>query len=199
MITQEQLNRSISYPQYTALLQTLLEQGKTTGHDQSEEKIGFAKINIQRMARLDKTVQLTEETKTALHKVKGEFIWLLLTEGWCGDTSQNIPVMHAMEKECPQLSLRLIMRDDNPDIMDQYLTNGARSIPKLVCLKKTTLEEMFTWGPRPAPVQAMVMDLLKNGVSKEEKGLKVQQWYNTDKTLSLQKELTTLVTQYMLG
>ncbi len=197
MINEQQLNRALTYKQYRDLLSELLEQGKTTGHDQGADKIDFAKINIQRMMRLDKTVVLTDELQQTLKDVKNKYTWVVLTEGWCGDTAQNIPVLHRIEEICSNIRLRLILRDDNPDVMDQYLTNGARSIPKLICLQDDTLAEKFTWGPRPAPLQQKVMELVKAKVSKEEKGLFTQQWYNADKTLTLQGELITLVKAHM--
>jgi hypothetical protein len=197
MINEQQLRRALTYKQYRDLLSELLAQGKTTGHDQGEDKIEFAKVNIQRMVRLDKTVVLSTEMQQALQNLKSNYTWVVLTEGWCGDTAQNIPVLHHIEESCPRIRLRLMLRDDNPEVMDQYLTNGARSIPKLICLQDDTLAEKFTWGPRPAPLQEKVMELVKAKVSKDEKGLFTQQWYNADKTITLQNELIALIRAHL--
>jgi hypothetical protein len=197
MITNEQLGRGMSYKQYRELLSSLLSKGKTTGHDQGADKIEFAKINIQRMTRLDKTVLLAEPLLRQLAEIKKHYTWLVLTEGWCGDTAQNIPVLHHIEKICPNIRLRLVLRDDNPDIMDQYLTNGGRSIPKLICFENSSLSEMFSWGPRPAPLQQKVLEHIRSGGSAEAKGLLTQQWYNADKNQTLQAELLHLIKTHL--
>jgi hypothetical protein len=192
MITKEQIFRSMGYRTYRQLLDRLLEEGKTTGLDQSEEKKGFAKINIQRMQRLDKTVELNDDLKSSLDRIRKDYLLLVITEGWCGDTAQSVPLFNKIEEYCPRIRLRLILRDDNPDVMDEYLTNGSRSIPKLICFDMETLEEIFVWGPRPAPLQEKVTELLKTKPTTEEKGLMVQNWYNADKTQTIQAELKQL-------
>src|SRR5699024_633694 len=110
-----------------------LAECKTTGHNHADEMIGYSRMNVQRMKRLDKQVELTDELTNALQENDRELIWLGLTEAWCGDAAQNIPVIAKMARESDRLTLRLILRDEHIDIMDQYLTNGGRSIPKLVC------------------------------------------------------------------
>lgn len=183
----------MNYGRYRSLLQDLLAQGKTTGHNQSEQYLGYAKLNLQRMQRLEKTAELTGELMETLGRLKQDLVWLVITEGWCGDAAQNLPFFEKMERACPRISLRLVLRDDNPELMDSYLTNGTRSIPKLICLEKDTLTERFNWGPRPAALQTLVLEMKKNQVSSEEKSLTVQKWYNADKGWSLQKEFIQLI------
>lgn len=185
----------MSYRQYHDLLQDLWVQGKTTGNNQSEASLGYAKLNLQRMQRLEKTTELTAELKAVCANVHEEFIWLVITEGWCGDASQNLPVFEKIELACPHITLKLVLRDENPELMDRYLTNGTRSIPKLICIKKETGQELFIWGPRPTELQHIVTELKNNHVSSEEKSLIVQKWYNADKTQSVQKEFTQLVSE----
>lgn len=193
MITQQLLDKAMGYSQYKSLLEDLLAHGKTTGANQSEDYLNYAKINLQRMQRLEKTTELNDELKSALSKISSSYIFLVLTEGWCGDAAQNLPVFHAIEKEFKTLELKLILRDEHLEIMDNYLTHGSRSIPKIICLDKKTLEEKFAWGPRPAVLQEIVMQLKKEGRSHEEKGLITQNWYNADKTKSVQSEILNLV------
>src|SRR3954468_9427526 len=101
MITRDYIDRSISYAQYRKLLQDLLEQGKTTGSNQSETYINYGKINVQRMARLHKTTTLIPELLDALKKIETHYTWVILTEGWCGDASQNLPPMALIQEACP--------------------------------------------------------------------------------------------------
>ena len=197
MITRKQLETAYNYQEYKKLLEELLAQGKTTGHDQSEEKVGYAKVNIQRMHRVEKTVSVDKNLKLLLADISSEYIWLVITEGWCGDTAQIVPVLNAIASATPKIGLLFLLRDDNPEVMGQYLTNGARSIPKLICLKKDTLEEVFVWGPRPAPLQKLVMQMVKDNVPKDEKGLIVQKWYNADQAVTIQEELRKLISAHM--
>jgi hypothetical protein len=198
MITEQTLKAAMSYLQYKTLLEDLLRQGKTTGPNQSHEYLDYAKINLQRMNRLEKTVVLIDDLKFVLSKIKTPYTWLVLTEGWCGDAAQSLPILYHIEKECSFIHLKLILRDEHPGIMDLYLTNGSKSIPKLICLsgdlsEKSAYKEHFSWGPRPAGLQEIVVKLKKENAPKEKKGLLTQTWYNADKTLSAQKELLNLV------
>lgn len=193
MITQNLLNSALTYNEYKNLLEGLLKQGKTTGANQSEEYLNFAKINLQRMHRLEKTIQISNELKDSVTNLNQNYVWLVITEGWCGDASQNLPVLNKIAELNPHIELKFILRDENPEIMNLYLTNGAKSIPILVCLEKNNLKELFVWGPRPKALQHIVTELLKQGVSKEEKGIITQKWYNEDKSLSLQTEIQALL------
>lgn len=193
MITKELLDKAMNYGQYRSLLEDLLAHGKTTGPNQSEEYLSYAKINLQRMQRLDKTVVLEDDLKKALSNLSSAYTLLVLTEGWCGDAAQNLPVFQLLEKENANIQMKLILRDEHLEIMEDYLTNGARSIPKVICLDKISLEQKFVWGPRPAALQEIVMQLKKESKSHTEKGLITQNWYNADKTKSLQAEILSLV------
>src|SRR5262249_17775401 len=120
-------------------------------------------------------------------------IWLVLTEAWCGDAAHSIPVLHALALQNPLITLCFVFRDENPELMDAYLTNGvSRSIPKLIAMDTATHEELFTWGPRPAPLQAIFMKMrgegMVYGAIKEE----LQRWYNKDKSVTIQEEMAAL-------
>ena len=198
MISTELITGAMNYSDYKRLLEDLLAQGKTTGTNQSEELFNYGKINLQRMHRLQKTTHLSATLKQELLNIKASYVWLVITEGWCGDASQNIPVFNLVCQECRNIELKLILRDEHLDIMDEYLTSGSRSIPKLICLKKDAaspsgLKEIFVWGPRPAALQEIVVKLKKDDVSLADKGIITQNWYNADKTMSLQDELLKLV------
>ncbi len=192
------IDKAMNYTQYMDLLEGLMTQGKTTGSNQSEDYLNYAKLNLARMHRLNKTATLSPELKTALQKVNSGFIFLVLTEGWCGDAAQNIPTMHLIEIENKNIELKLVLRDENLELMDKHLTNGGRSIPKLICLEKESLKEVFTWGPRPEAIQQTVLELKEKKASPMEKAEIVHKWYTADKTLSLQKELETLIVSYLL-
>lgn len=183
----------MSYSQYRDLIDSLAAQNKTTGPDQSEEMVAYGKLNLQRMQRLEKTIVINDELKTVIQGSGRKLLFVVITEGWCGDAAQNVPVFAAMEKASSLLELKLLLRDENPAIMNQYLTNGAKAIPKLICLDKETMEELFVWGPRPKPCQDLVMELKAKNADLKEKGEAVHLWYARDKTQTLQKEITDLI------
>ena len=179
------------------MLDELLSRNLTTGQRQSPELAHLSKVNIQRMHRWDKTTILHTKLEESLKGIQEKWIWLIITEGWCPDSAQNIPVIAKMAGQNENISLKLILRDEHPEIMDHYLTNGTRSIPKLICLKAETLEDLGTWGPRPAVLQQMVMEHKKNPVMddltfKES----IQAWYAKDKAEHLQKEFEELIVKW---
>lgn len=195
IINNELLNGAMSYQTYTKLIEDLLAQGKTTGNTQNEEYLKYTELNFHRMKRLDKTSSINNELKEVLQKIKKPLVWLVLSEAWCGDAAQNLPLLNKMAEENPEnISLKIILRDENLAIMDKYLTNGGRSIPKLIILKKDTLGEIATWGPRPEPIQKLMQSLKTEGI-KDYKIIaeKVQRAYNEDKNNSIQAEFLQLL------
>jgi hypothetical protein len=55
---------------------------------------------------------------------------LVITEDWCGTSLAYVPAVAALVARDPDVELRVFLRDENPDLMDQYLKRGLyRSIP----------------------------------------------------------------------
>lgn len=197
LITVETINEAMNYKSYRSVINNLLEQGLTTGTNQSEEMTQYTKMNVQRMKRLDKTISLLPSLKNAIDKIDDSWIWLVITEAWCGDTAQNIPIINKIAEASPNIKLKLILRDEHLDIMDAYLTNGGRSIPKLICLDAETLKEVGTWGPRPGNFQQKAMEWKDDPeISKEEWAEKLHKWYADDKTETLQQELEEIINKW---
>ena len=196
-ITRELIEEAFTYNQYRELIDKLLERGRTTGDKDSEEIIHYTRMNVQRMKRQDKQISLNESLKEKLENLGSNWIWLVITEGWCGDAAQNIPVINKMAEAAPNIELKFILRDEHPEIMDQYLTDGSRSIPKLVCLDAESLEEIGTWGPRPAVIQEKAMQWKEDPeISKEEWAEKLHKWYADNKTEEQQKEFEQLIEEW---
>ncbi len=192
------LNNAYSYPSYRKLLDDLIIQNKTTGPNQSADLMEYAKLNLHRMKRLEKTAVLRNDVTETLLKIKNKYTFLVLTEGWCGDAAQNIPLFWLMEKTCANLTLKLILRDENLELMDQYLTNGGRSIPKLICIENTSNNVIFTWGPRPEKAQNFVLDAKKKGVDKKKMATELHSWYAIDKLQSTQNEFVKLISAFLV-
>ncbi len=194
VLSPERLASAYTYAAYRQLIDDLLAQGKTTGPQQTPELLAYAKLNVQRMQRLDKTVKVLPELATAVTGLTNKYIWLIITEGWCGDAAQIVPVLEAVaQASAGHLTTRYVLRDDNPDLIDQYLTGGSRSIPKLVVLRADTLAEATHWGPRPAPAHELILKLKSEGMSHEEYVLQLHTWYAHDHTQTTQHELLALV------
>jgi hypothetical protein len=193
VITQNQLQKSLSYLEYRILIDSLMAQNKTTGTDQSEAMVNYGKLNLQRMQRLEKTVIISNELKSCIEHLNKKLIFLVITEGWCGDAAQNVPVFSFMENISSNIELKLLLRDENPELIDKYLTNGARAIPKLICLEKDTLKELFVWGPRPEPCQKIMLEMKAKNADSKVKAEAIHLWYARDKTATLQKEILELL------
>lgn len=183
----------MSFEEYEALIERLVGERKTTGPKQSEALANFTKLNLQRMKRLAKTIELSDETKQAAHAIDRRQAWLIITEAWCGDAAQNIPIIEKIASESDMIQTRYILRDENPELMDRFLTSGARAIPKLIALDAETLEVLWTWGARPKAAQDLFLAARDRGVEKAAIMESMQRWYNEDKGRSIQAEFVGLL------
>ncbi|MCU0448875.1 MAG: thioredoxin family protein [Bernardetiaceae bacterium] len=197
-ITQTLLDQALTYAQYRALVDQVVAQGRTTGPKQTEDLAAYTKQNLQRMKRLDKTTELRPEAARFMAQLRQNWYWLVLTEGWCGDAAQNLPVLeHLAGATGGHVRTRYLLRDEHPALMDAYLTNGSRSIPKLICLRADDLAELGTWGPRPRPAQALVDRYRAEKVPYTEYNYHLQVWYNHDHGHALQAEIVELAGQWL--
>ncbi len=186
----------MTFAEYIKLIDDLLLDGKTTGENQSDAMFNYGKLNRQRMHRLEKTVLLNESLREKLQNNHRKMIWLIITEGWCGDAAQNIPAIEKIAAESANIETRYVLRDENLELMDAYLTNNARSIPKLIALDAETLEEIGTWGPRPQNAMKYFLEMRENGLEKPQMMENIQRWYNADKEKSLQTEFENLLDEW---
>jgi len=190
------IENALTFDGYVELIDRLLVEGKTTGPIQSDSMLGYARINRQRMARIGKTLELESSVRDAVTAIERPMVWLVITEGWCGDAAQNIPAIEKIAAENELIQTLYILRDENIDLMDQFLRRGARSIPKLIALDAETLEILGTWGPRSADAQAYFDDLKAEGFDKLQISELLQRWYNTDRSRSLQADFSKLLPQW---
>jgi len=150
--SQQLIDTALSYREYRQGIDDALEQPAT---DEASAKLQpYTKKNVAIMERYDASV-IPKTLKAALEAAPAT-TWLVLTEGWCGDAAFNVPVLAALEKVVPdKIVLRMLLRDSNPELMDAHLTDGGRSIPKVIVLNEN-LEELGTWGPRPQGLQHLM-------------------------------------------
>ncbi|MEO5911559.1 MAG: thioredoxin family protein [Pelobium sp.] len=188
------IDSSMSYGQYRDLIDALLMEGKTTGNNQSAAMTNYTEMNVQRMKRLDKTTSITDTALEKINALNKNYTWLVLTEAWCGDAAQTIPVMNKIaEASNGKISVRFILRDQHLYIMDAHLTNNGRAIPKLIVLNNN-LKELADWGPRPKLLQDMVNDWKADPLLTHEDWIeKVHAWYAKDRTAQTMLELLDLL------
>lgn len=201
VVTTAHLAAGMAYEDYLSLIDALLASGRTTGSDHSPSKLDLTRLNLQRMQRLDRTIALLPELQTALAAVREPWTWVVLVEAWCGDGAQNLPLIAAMAKASPFIDLKILLRDEYPEIIDAYRTDGARSIPRLIALCGTTLDVIGTWGPRPAQAQALLHEFRNNpdGRTREEFNRDLHLWYARNRTLSQQREFAGLLGEWCCG
>ena len=188
MILSEFYSKGIGYPEYMSRFEKAVDEGKTSGPIQTEEYVFYTKMNWRRSYRLQEHTHWLEPSYTVDISRYRHLAVICLAEFWCGDAAQNIPVIEHVASDVFGLSVRYLFRDEHPELMDAYLTNGGRSIPKYILFDLRTGREIATWGPRPQKIQTVVNSLKEKGISKEDMMEEVQKAYNADKSISVQQE-----------
>lgn len=172
--------------------------------------LSYYAINNQRVKRLRKTTQLDTDTLNALRSLftsapavqhGGEAntrtdhkrYWLVINEFWCGDGAQITPVIESFTNASGGgLETRVVFRDEHPALIDAFLTNGSRSVPKIIQLNEQ-FEVLGSWGPRPKAAQDLVVQLKSNPEKAGNYSEWLHKWYADDHQRSTQKELLAFV------
>ena len=193
-IISESLEKAISYKDYRDLVSNLVEEESTTGNEKTEALVNYTMLNDRRMRRWDKTVKLSDEAKAKIENFDKKVTWLVLTESWCGDAAHVMPVINKVAELNDNINYKVVLRDENDELMNQFLTNGGKAIPKLIAVDNATNEVVNTFGPRPTVATDMV------NAYKEEHGKltpefkeDLQRWYNKDKGQSALADLLNLL------
>ncbi len=199
-IDQAILRSALDLQAYRALIEERLAKGQTTDLMQKSAYIEYSRINLVRMARLSRTTRLLPEALEAMRAWHRPQTWLALSEGWCGDAAQILPVLQALAEASPVVRLGVISRAEHPTVMDAFLTNGTRSIPKVILVDEASRRVLGSWGPRPEEAQRLAMETKASlqkisdpsrRVAVAQEGAKaLQLWYARDKTRSIQREFT---------
>ena len=192
-IIQFALQNSLSYYEYRTQVSKLISKGKSTGYEQSADLLHYSELNVVRMKRLEKTLKLDAEVEKTLQNLKSKQTWLIISEGWCGDAAQILPIIKLMSETSENIDLKLVFRDENEELMNLFLTNGAKSIPKLLILdeKKNLINH---WGPRPEAAKNLIINYKANhGIVDETAKIALQKWYLDDKGISIMKEIVAIL------
>ena len=186
--------KSKSYQEYRTFIAKLAQDGQTSGANLSLDYVNYTRLNESRMHRLDKTVQVVADVKLVLENLSKESIWLVLSESWCGDAAQVLPVINKMAEVSDKIDLRIVLRDENEDLMNLFLTDGTKSIPKLIIIDKESGAVVGDFGPRPIPAKQLILDYkAAHGVVDEAAKIELQKWYLADKGVAIQQEIVGLI------
>lgn len=199
-ITSALVDRGFTYPEFVQFTEQLVKENRTTGPNQCEEYLAYTRMCLQRMVRWNKTSQVSEDLVQLMRRINRPQVWLLITEAWCGDGAQSIPHLAKLADLNSNIMFKIVLRDEHPDLMDAYLTDGNRSIPKLIAITKDLRQELFSWGPKPKylmdrltafkqnPKELSYADFLKDA----------HLWYAKNKQKDLETEIYPLISSTLI-
>jgi thiol-disulfide isomerase/thioredoxin len=189
------LFNSHPYIEYRKLVADLLRGEKSTGNEQSPELTLYSGLNETRMNLLEKTMKISDDISQKLKSLKNQYIWLVISEGWCGDSAQLLPIFDAMAKESDgKVDLKIVLRDENQELMNLFLTNKTKAIPKLIVINRETGGAIAHWGPRPQGASDLIDTYKKeHGAIDQTAETELQMWYLHDKGESAQNEISGMM------
>jgi len=195
-IIKESINGSISYRDYRELVEQLADEHSNTGIEKTEALANYTKLNDRRMRRWDKTIKISKETQQKISEFNQKMTLLIITESWCGDAAHVIPALNKMAELNPNIDVKLVLRDENLELMDMFLTKGGRAIPKVIMIDDETGAVLSTYGPRPSEASSYVNRFVaKNGSLTPEFKEDLQHWYNGDKGQNIINDIIEILSQ----
>ncbi|TVZ52766.1 thioredoxin family protein [Dokdonia sp. Hel_I_53] len=198
-LVENALKDAISYKDYRAFTEQHAIVGTNSGDERSENLANYTMLNHKRMKRLDKTLKLSEDVKTVITNYDNKVTWLVLTETWCGDAAQTMPVMQKFADLNEGIQFKVVLRDEHKELMDAFLYNGGRSIPKLIAYDSQGKKIVGDWGPRPTKATKLVNDYKEeHGSLTPEFKQDLQIWYTKDKGQNTAEDLLKLLQQISL-
>ncbi len=184
------IENGMSYEAYRNLIDERQKEGRSTAVEDNPDRIHYTSLNIKRMDRVDKKVDLLDSVNLRLLGLTGQYTFLLLAESWCADASQIVPVIAMIARNSYQINLKIILRDENLPLMDEFLSNGGRAIPKLLIIDREDGNVVAEWGARPKVAVNMAKAYKEqHGKIDEAFKIELQKWYNKNKGIAIQEEI----------
>jgi hypothetical protein len=157
-----------------------------------EQMIAAATKNVELWQSVRARATIDEEALRRVRSLGGEWHLLVLSEDWCGDSVNTLPFVDALAAATDNVDLRIVGRDDNPDLMDAHLTDvSSRSIPVVIVLDDQFREHGW-WGPRPTALQHWVLGEGQS-VAKDERYKEQRRWYARDHGRTTVEDVVTLL------
>ncbi|HEX6965799.1 MAG TPA: thioredoxin family protein [Gemmatimonadaceae bacterium] len=157
-----------------------------------DEYLDAARANQALWRAIADRVHVPDEYVERVSAHPGSWHLLVLSEDWCGDAVNTVPVIARLAELAPNLDCRILGRDANPDLMDTHLTGGtSRSIP-IAILLDDHYDEHGWWGPRPRPLQQWVLSEGR-ALPKPDRYRETRRWYARDRGLTTLEEVVGMV------
>jgi len=192
----EKIAQAVDYNQYIRNLEGQLDE-----RNENEKIQNYVYLNVRRMKRIAKQYEPAPYLVKLVMKINRPVTWLVITEGWCGDAAHVLPILETLSMLSFKPQLKIVLRDEHPDLIEEYLTNGSRSIPKILAFDEDG-QLISQWGPRPNSAQQMVESFM-NGVSEyanyQELTEAVQKWYHYDRYLTFESEIIEFIEPQILA
>lgn len=182
----------MQFEEYIAYFQAILENPNQYEGYQDEEILTYTKLNWSRTNRWLKKFEPNSKTISLINAIETKQHWILITEPWCGDAAHSVPMIYQIVRNNPMITLDIQLRDSEPYMIDQYLTNGGKSIPKLI-IRNEHDEDIAVWGPRPQGCTELFVMMKEKGAEFNEIKEEIQKWYNQDKGSELEQELAKIL------
>lgn len=174
---------------YSEMFDQILATSHTDAPYNDVHFLDYTKLNASRFSRWMKKGELLPEAKTIFESIQEPLNFIIITEHWCGDAAHVVPFIVQLAALNENITVDIELRDSEPFRIEQYLTNGGKSIPKLI-VKNAEGEDVFVWGPRPEACQIVFNELKAKNAPFEEAKIALQNWYNTDKGVQIQQEIS---------
>lgn len=185
----------LSTEEYTALFDQILSGDYREGLYGKDDYLDYVKMNQARMKRWKKMMLIPDDLKQQVKRISGPQTWTIITEAWCGDAAHNIPFIVALAECNAAIQIQFVLRDAYPEWIERYLTNGGKSIPKVI-VRDAEGNDLFTWGPRPAEAQQLLLALKAKETPQQEIMTRLQNWYNQNQGVDLFVEWAELLKPY---
>jgi hypothetical protein len=175
-----------------SMTETMTMRERYLGAPEFEDMLASAEKNADLWAAVWRRAAVPEEYLRRVAAVGGAWHLLVLSEDWCGDAVNTVPVVAKLAVLAPTLDLRVLARDENLDLMDAHLTGSSRSIP-VVILLDGEFRERGWWGPRPAALQEWVLGPAGQALEKEARYREMRVWYARDAGRSTLEAVVRLI------
>ncbi len=182
----------MTYSEYTAIFNQILTAETPSAPYDDPDYLNYTKLNESRSRRWIKQGELREETVAQFKALNQKQHWIIIAEPWCGDAAHIVPFVVKMAELNPLISYDIQLRDSAPFLIEDYLTDGSKSIPKLI-VRDSNGNDLFIWGPRPKKTQEMFLKAKETSTDITALKVALQEWYNEDKGVEIQKEITQLL------
>jgi Thioredoxin len=186
------IHRVMTFHEYLTCIEDLFHQGLATGNHQGEDYLEYTKMNLQRMHRWEKTYHPSEAMLESLSRIQHNQRWYIITEGWCGDSAQNLVAIEHIASSSPFVSTHYLFRDENPAWIERFHTEGAHSIPKVIMVNDAE-EVISTWGPRPSGAAQAIVEWKTQDLPLATWKPLLHKWYADDKQHALERDFMQII------